>query len=195
MFSLISQIIFLASLGLIIFLAARHWPKSGEWPEREREDRFAGKLLKKIPLEKVDSRFNLALEKLLRKIRIAIIKIDGYLLHWLETLKRQNQPKNIFGAENGSNENKDNEENGILEILEDEKIFSEELSDNENIEKKDNVIDLKELNKAKNKKNVKRRPKIKNEVIEAKESEEKKNTEAFEIFEEKVENKEAEKTG
>ena len=132
MFYYIPQIILFLCLGLIVFVVARNI--SGE--EKSKEEK---KVFKNVSVEKVDAKFNNLLEKILRKIRIAVMKFDGLLQKAVESVKESGKPKSIFKVEEVEKTTPPDEEDideEIEEALEDiEEEFEELEEDSDDDEK------------------------------------------------------------
>lgn len=82
----------LLSLGLIVYLLARAVPRiAHNRPEDVQPlsgfDRFIGRL----PLEKIDRVLHSFFEKVLRKLRIVLMKIDNYINSHLKNLKEKKE--------------------------------------------------------------------------------------------------------
>lgn len=106
MFDLIPQIILLLAFGVIVFLVAKNIPKAKECDEDEKkcatpssEEKSGNSLMKKIPIEKIDVSVNKFFEKLIRRSRISIIKLDSFLQRRLESLRDRSKPKSVFRVE------------------------------------------------------------------------------------------------
>ncbi len=88
MYDFLLQISLFISLGIIIYLFARAVPRVDESGEvvhtHGRIDRF----LAKLPLDKIDDRLNVILEKTLRKTRIFTMKVDNVIDDRLAKLKK-----------------------------------------------------------------------------------------------------------
>ncbi len=106
MFSLIPQIILLFCFGLIIWLIIKNLPKVKDEEVRVSEVESSlekrRKLSRKIPIEKIDAKVNSFLEKVIRRSRIILMKIDTYLQRHLDTLKSHAKPKSIFKADDNA---------------------------------------------------------------------------------------------
>jgi len=104
MFSLIPQIILLLCFGLIIWLIIKNLPKVKDEKENHTVEinvisKKRKSLLHKIPIEKIDAKVNSFLEKVIRRSRIILMKVDTYLQKHLNTLKSHSKPKSIFKVE------------------------------------------------------------------------------------------------
>lgn len=118
MYSFILQFIVMVSLAAIIYLVARTIPRIDENVVLgETKKSFFDDLVPKLPLEKIDLFFSNLLEKMLRRVKIVIMKIDNILTRRISDFKspaskEKDLRPNIF--ENSSlvnGENKNSEEN------------------------------------------------------------------------------------
>ncbi len=85
MANFVFQIILTCSLGVVVFLFARALPRVSEEEVGAPTDIVEKKLeqwIARLPLHKIDHGINLFLEKMLRKVRIVILKVDN-LVHSL----------------------------------------------------------------------------------------------------------------
>lgn len=90
MANFVSQIIFTCSLGIIVFLFARALPRVSEEEAGAPTDIVEKKLeqwIARLPLHKIDRGINLFLEKMLRRVRIGILKIDNLVHSLLSKVK------------------------------------------------------------------------------------------------------------
>lgn len=94
MYTFIVQIIFVASLAVIIFLFARGLPRIVN-KEEDASLKFDAidKLVEKIPLERFDDVMHLVFEKWLRKLRVVILRFDNIVNGYLDQLKKYSQAK------------------------------------------------------------------------------------------------------
>jgi len=93
MYDFILQIIVMLSLGAVIYLMARAVPRVTEMEVTVREPNYFDKLLKKLPLEKIDAFLSSVFEKFLRKSKVFILKADNSLTRHLHNLKPDNAIK------------------------------------------------------------------------------------------------------
>jgi len=93
MYDFILQIIVMLSLGAVIYLMARAVPRVTEMEAAVREPNYFDRLLKKIPLEKIDAFLSAFFEKFLRKSKVFILKADNSLTKHLHNLKPDNTIK------------------------------------------------------------------------------------------------------
>lgn len=111
MFNLIPQIILFLAVGAIIALIAKNISKVKRFSNQTEEIPAALKIpkesqfLKKIPLEKLNDKFNGLMEKFIRKVRIVMMRTDTRLQRRLESLKDSNKPKTLFKMEEKIEEN------------------------------------------------------------------------------------------
>jgi hypothetical protein len=88
MYSFILQLVVMVSLAVIIYLVARTIPRIDENAVLgERKRHFFDDFVSKLPLEKVDSIFSNLLEKMLRRSKIVIMKIDNILTRKISSFK------------------------------------------------------------------------------------------------------------
>ncbi|MHB9019523.1 MAG: hypothetical protein ACYC3G_01425 [Minisyncoccota bacterium] len=88
MYSFTLQFIIMVSLATIIYLVAKTIPRIDENAVLNRSNRsFLEKFFSKLPLEKIDLMFDNLLEKILRKFKIAVMKIDNTLTRKLSDFK------------------------------------------------------------------------------------------------------------
>lgn len=108
MYSLILQLLLFSSLGTIILLLARALPRVSDESGVVHPESFFDRLLRRLPLEKVDTFLNGVFEKLLRKLKVGVLKIDnvvsGYLARLRRTNNTSNAGKDFFGNDNESGE-------------------------------------------------------------------------------------------
>ncbi len=98
----------MASLAAIIYLVARAIPRIDENALVNLQKKsFFDTFFSKMPLEKFDLLFDNLIEKLLRRVKIIIMKIDNVLTRRLSNFKttipaeKESRP-NIFSTEGGS---------------------------------------------------------------------------------------------
>ena len=75
------------SLGVIIFLAARTLPRISEMVLTD-SPRRKFRWWRGLPLEKIDAVLNSFLEKLLRKIKLVLMKLDNFVSRQLNRIKK-----------------------------------------------------------------------------------------------------------
>jgi len=93
MYSFLVQIIFVASLSVIIFLFARALPRISREEDAKLKFDLADKFAKKIPLEQFDKVMHQLSEKWLRKLRVWILRLDNIVNGYLDQLKKYSQAK------------------------------------------------------------------------------------------------------
>jgi hypothetical protein len=78
----------MTSLAVLIYLVARTIPRIDENVTLSvPRNSFFDKLVSKVPLEKFDLMFDNLLEKILRKFKIIVMKLDNILTKWLSGFK------------------------------------------------------------------------------------------------------------
>ncbi len=87
MYSIFLQIIIMLSVGTIIYIMARALPRVGERVVPGTPAQYMDKLVKKVPFEKIDVFISGLAEKLLRKIKIYVLKIDNTVSAHLSKFK------------------------------------------------------------------------------------------------------------
>jgi len=108
MFEFVLVNVLMVSLGTLLYLIARSLPRLGEDPSAHKPgilDRWAHS---EIP-ERVDAALNAFLEKLLRRLKVVLLKVDNTLAEHLKKVKPSNggekQPidfKEIAAEKNGN---------------------------------------------------------------------------------------------
>jgi hypothetical protein len=122
MYNFILQTIVMASLAVIIYLFARAMPRVSESSDQKQGGDYIEELLNKLPLEKADAFVSMAMEKMLRKFKVLILKVDNLLTHHLRNLKP------TIGA--GKNEAADQMFSGTATSLPEATVEKEVKSDN-----------------------------------------------------------------
>ncbi len=79
----------------MVYLAARALPRVGEQVLPSRTAKYFDELVKKIPLEKIDVFLSSLAEKLLRKSKILILKVDNKVTFYLNKFKSGTNGKEI----------------------------------------------------------------------------------------------------
>ena len=93
MYDLLLQTSFFLSLGAIIYLLSRAIPRVTETGEVKHAQSRFDRFLMRLPLNKIDGRLNLFFEKILRRMRVSILKLDNLVNQYLNKFKR-NSNKN-----------------------------------------------------------------------------------------------------
>ncbi len=90
MFDLILQLVFMISLGLIVYLIAVAVPRIDE-QELEADTGMTplGRWLKNLPLERIDAAFSASRDKILRRLKVLIMKADNFVSHRLNNKENQ----------------------------------------------------------------------------------------------------------
>lgn len=109
MYNFILQTIVMVSLGVIVYVVARALPRIDEAATKAppRQNYF-DLMMKRLRIEKADAFVNMLLEKLLRKSRVFIMKLDNFLNTHLKSLKprdtsRNGERPNIFDKKQDEN--------------------------------------------------------------------------------------------
>lgn len=102
----ILHIVITGSLGVIIYLFARALPRVGDADAMPRETLKTHWLMAYV--EKLDERFLSFVEKLLRRSRVVILKLDNTLTRKLHSFKKETPKESAFvelPKEQGENNN------------------------------------------------------------------------------------------
>ena len=83
----------MSSLGIMLYLLGRALPRVAE-SEKSRLRDVIYDFSKKIPLEKIDFALNKIFEKILRRIKVGILKIDNLVSSYLGKVKENNKADN-----------------------------------------------------------------------------------------------------
>src|SRR3990167_4883104 len=97
MYSFVLQSAIFLSLGVMLYLFARAIPRVGERVVPSSSSQYLDKLVKRIPLEKIDNFLSGVTEKVLRKSKIVVLKIDNVVSKNLKKFKstgngKENKP-------------------------------------------------------------------------------------------------------
>jgi len=83
------------SLGAVVFIATRALPRltdvTGDKPRRA--NLFDRAIIRRIPLDKLDTRAHFFMEKFLRKVKLLIMKTDNYVDDRIVRLKKSKNGK------------------------------------------------------------------------------------------------------
>ena len=100
LYSFVLEVIIFLGIGVIILILARALPRienevvvSSPRPRKNKILLF----FKNIPLDKIDDYLNLALHKMLRKLKIAIMRADNLITHKLKSTRSDSSKKNGTG--------------------------------------------------------------------------------------------------
>ncbi len=93
MYNFISQILLMVGIGGVVYLFARAAPRIDDTLEQKEKDK-TGQLLSKIPIEKIDTALSNFWEKLLRRLRVSLLRIDNFLISRLNKMKSSAQLNN-----------------------------------------------------------------------------------------------------
>lgn len=95
MYNFVLQMVMMLSLGTMVYLAARALPRVGERVVPSSPAQYVDKLVKKIPVEKLDLFLSAVLEKMLRKSKILILKVDNRVTFYLNKFKKNSNGKDL----------------------------------------------------------------------------------------------------
>ena len=85
MFDFTTNIIFIISLSVIVYILARALPRV---PDEVVPASAFDKLVERLPLEQVDNALVSTFEKILRKVRVLVMKIDNVINKNLDQLRK-----------------------------------------------------------------------------------------------------------
>lgn len=93
-YNFIFQIGLMVGFGGMIYLIARGIPRIDDRLEEEKEKKQLVHWFSKIPLEKLDASLTIFWEKILRRLRVCLLKMDNCLVSHLRKIKSANQSNN-----------------------------------------------------------------------------------------------------
>ncbi len=132
MYIFILQIILMLSLGTMIYLIARAAPRVSDETIGEAGKQFTkfDKLFSFLRLEKIDPILHNFLEKLLRKIKLVLMKLDSIVNNYLNKVKKYKSGD--FGNNNGKD---GGEKQNLFDNKIEEPVLPTLLTDKEEREK------------------------------------------------------------
>ena len=97
----ILEIVFFISLGAVVFLFVRKLPYVSDVPQKElTAERLRRGLFGSQWVDKLDSKFVDLLSKWLRRMKLAVMRLDNYVTRHIEKIKhrgsQENQAQNIL---------------------------------------------------------------------------------------------------
>ena len=90
MYTIVFEVLFFAGISTMIYLVARALPRIGDDLSPLPTSNAMDRLLNKIPTERLDELSGKVLEKTLRRVRLSLLRLDNFLGHSLERVKRSN---------------------------------------------------------------------------------------------------------
>lgn len=93
-YELLLEIIIVAGIATIIVILARAVPRIDGSVDSSTE-RFIDRILGKVPLASIDAMTSIFFEKLLRKVRVLVLRIENMVTNWI----------NYFRSGNGKTKN------------------------------------------------------------------------------------------
>jgi hypothetical protein len=87
MYDFIVHIVLVASLAAMIYLLARALPRVVD-EEGTVAAGFFDRLVDKLPLQRIDYSISSGLEKMLRKAKILVLKLDNVINNYLEQIRK-----------------------------------------------------------------------------------------------------------
>ena len=94
------QLIMMFSLGVVVYILASAIPRIEDESETDRRQGVLDTLVHKIPLDRIDNYLNLFLQKMFRRIKIFLMKMDNFVTERLDRFKQEN-------GKNGKNDKSD----------------------------------------------------------------------------------------
>lgn len=97
MYHFVLQILIAASLGVLVYIAARKIPQISDTVPEDTTGRPTGfwhrfeLVLGRLPLDRFDLAISQFLEKNVRKMKLFLARLDNYLTHHLEQFKKAKQ--------------------------------------------------------------------------------------------------------
>ncbi len=89
MYSFLTTIVMVAALAAMIYLLARALPRISDAEHANSANASSfDKMLDKLPMEKMDGAISSFFEKLLRKSKLIVLKIDNLLNNYLDQVKK-----------------------------------------------------------------------------------------------------------
>lgn len=92
MYDFVIQIALVVSLGIVIYLLAKAMPRISDSATTASYNKI-DQLLAKVPLAKIDAALNSFFEKLLRKFKVVVLKVDNLINMYINRLRRNGKPK------------------------------------------------------------------------------------------------------
>ena len=95
MYNFILQIIVITSFGAIVYLLSRALPRLSEEPDTLAPGKpgVVERLMKRLPLQRMDAFFTSFSEKTLRKTRVLILRFENMVSGWIHRLRNGDEKK------------------------------------------------------------------------------------------------------
>ncbi len=106
MFKFFLQILMMLSLGAVIYLIARATPRISD-EELKTESGVLRENRLMLFLEKIDVRLKIVLEKLLRRTRVWILKLDNFIVRKLRRFKKELPKESGFSTQENNEKEKE----------------------------------------------------------------------------------------
>ena len=91
----ILEIVFFISLGVIVFLFIRKLPYVSDIPQKElTAEKFRKGLFGSQWVDKLDNKFVDLLSKWLRKMKLAVMRLDNYVARHIEKIRHRGSQEN-----------------------------------------------------------------------------------------------------
>jgi len=89
MYDFLLQITLFSSFGVIVYVMARAVPRVNDAGEPVHTKGVIDRMLSRLPLEVADERLHTAFEKILRRIRVTVLRVDNSINERLEKLRKK----------------------------------------------------------------------------------------------------------
>ena len=118
MYNFILEILIFSSLGFTVYLFARGVARVDETAPVSHPAGFFDRMLRRLPLDRIDERLNSFLEKILRRLRVLVLKLDNWVNGSLAKLKKPGEKKKTGaqGADELFSSPKDVEKSEVLPL-------------------------------------------------------------------------------
>ncbi len=88
MYDFLLQIITFSALAAIVAILARALPRVSEIETGTQKANYLDRFLKRLPLSKIDANINAFWDKLLRRLKVIILKVDNLVNKLLHRVKK-----------------------------------------------------------------------------------------------------------
>lgn len=104
------ELVFFASLGVVVYLFVRKLPAVGDVPEGDGSKVFL-KIKQWGAFEKFDRKFSVVAAKMLRRAKLLLSQLDNVASRYLERVKKdKDRSKSIFHALEEKDEKRENKD-------------------------------------------------------------------------------------
>ncbi len=108
MFQFILQTIVFLSLGLVLYFFARALPRIKEEEIPNKPLHPFEKAMSRLPLAKIDASINSAVERILRKFRVVLMKVDNLMNLYINKVRKTGGVEPKSGDKSSELSDKDN---------------------------------------------------------------------------------------